>query len=404
MATALATTVDTTSGTTPDTSTGTAPGSTTVATHSTPATQTSNTTLAAGPLTAASVAFNKVATVTGALDVAQRTGDTAIYIVSQSGTITALRPGKQPTVVFTFDASRLSVGGERGLLGLAFSPDGSMAYTDSTNADGKTEITEFVVDQDGVIDPASARLLLSIDQPYPNHNGGGLRFGPDGYLYIGMGDGGLADDPERRGLDNGELLGKLLRIDPTPSADLPYTIPADNPFVGVDGARGEIWSSGLRNPWRFNFDLETNDLWIADVGQNAWEEIDFAPASAGAGKAVNFGWSAFEGTHRFNEDQAAQDAVAPFHEYPHGDLGCSISGGVRYRGTAIPALVGWYVYADYCSGQVRAIQVADDGTEGAEITFEQNVAAVSGVAQGLNGELFVTSVDSGTVFALTAAS
>ena len=164
-------------------------------------------------------------------------------------------------------------------------------------------------------------MLLEIEQPYANHNGGDLTFGPDGMLYIGMGDGGSGGDPERRATDLSSLLGKLLRIDPTLADGQAYTVPADNPFVGQEGAAPEIWSSGLRNPWRFSFDRETGDLWIADVGQNAIEEIDVAPASGGvdAGKGLSFGWSAFEGTERFNDDVPADGHVPPIHTYTHAD-------------------------------------------------------------------------------------
>ena len=197
--------------------------------------------------------------------------------------------------------------------------------------------------------------MLTIDQPYGNHNGGNVTIGPDGMLYIGMGDGGSGGDPERRALNVTSMLGKILRIDPTPSAGAPYTVPPDNPFVGVDGARPEIWSVGVRNPWRMSFDPATGDLWFGDVGQGAIEEIDVAWAADGAGRGINFGWSAFEGSSRFNEDQPPDGATPPIYEYEHGEAGCSVSGGAVYRGAAIPALVGWFVYGDYCSGNLYAL-------------------------------------------------
>jgi glucose/arabinose dehydrogenase len=187
------------------------------------------------------------------------------------------------------------------------------------------------------------------------------------------------------------LLGKLLRIDPmTPSGDLGYTVPADNPLVGVDDARPEIWSSGLRNPWRFSFDAASGDLWIGDVGQGEWEEIDLAVAAAGAGRGISFGWSAYEGTHRFNDDQPADGHMAPLLEYPHGP-GCSVTGGYVYRGTRLPGLVGAYVYGDYCSGQIWAVRVVDGAvTEEAEIG---NVDSLVSFGEDITGELYALSLD-----------
>ena len=263
----------------------------------------------------------------------------------------------RPAVVLDVDDLTDS-GGEQGLLGLAFHPDGTKAYINFTDNNGDTNVAELAVGADGVFDRDSLRTVLLVEQPYDNHNGGDLAFGPDGMLYIGLGDGGAGGDPERRALNMAELLGKMLRIDPaTPSGDLGYTIPADNPFVGTEGARGEIWSVGLRNPWRYSFDPDTGDLWIADVGQGSIEEINVAPATDGvnAGRGSNFGWSAFEGSQPFNDDVTAEDHAAPIFEYDHSGGRCSISGGVRARGDGAGPLAGWYVYADYCTGEVMAI-------------------------------------------------
>lgn len=351
----------------------------------------------------ASLAFTEIGTMTRPVDITFRAGDDAMYLVSQDGFVLAMRDGTINTTVLLDVSDGIASGGEQGLLGLAFSPDGSHGYVDATNVDGNTEITEYAVDADGRFDPSSKRLLVKIDQPYANHNGGQVRFGPDGLLYIGMGDGGAGGDPKRNGLNMDSLLGKILRIDPKPDGDSPYTIPADNPFVGVDGARPEIWSVGLRNPWRYSFDRATNDLWIADVGQGDWEEIDVAWAADGGGRGANFGWSAFEGTHRFNKDQSPDGVTPPIHEYEHGDAGCSVSGGVRYRGAAIPALTGWYVYADYCSGQVRAFPVLSDRTAGDEVVLATGIGGISEVAQGPDGELYVLQVDQDRVLALRPA-
>ncbi|CAB4859550.1 unannotated protein [freshwater metagenome] len=348
--------------------------------------------------------FRRIATVHGALDIAHRSGDDTMFVVSRDGFVAAVR---NATVAdgHVLDISSIIVSGnEQGLLGMAFAADGEHAYVDYTDRDGNTVIAEFAVGSNGTFDPASRRELLTINQPYPNHNGGAIRFGPDGLLYIGMGDGGSGGDPDRRALDTGDLLGKILRIDPTPSAGRPYTIPADNPFINVPGARPEIWSIGLRNPWRFNFDRTNGDLWIADVGQDQWEEIDVATASTGAGRGANFGWSAFEGTHRFNEDQPADGVTMPIFEYPHGSAGCSIAGGVRYRGSAIPSLVGWYVFGDYCSGRVQALQVNADNTAGRVVDLGADVAGLAGISQAPNGELYVLSVETGNVFAVQPVS
>jgi glucose/arabinose dehydrogenase len=284
--------------------------------------------------------------------------------------------------------------GEQGLLGLDFHPAGDRAYVNYIDGNGDTVISEFAVGADGTFDRDSERVLMNVDQPYPNHNGGDLAIGPDGMLYIGLGDGGSGGDPERRGLDLGTLLGKISRIDPTPSTELPYTVPPDNPFIGTAGALGEIWSIGLRNPWKFTFDPVTHDLWIADVGQNQIEEVDVVPAPTDgsvAGRGASFGWSAFEGDTRFNSDQPADGHVAPVLTYSHGADGCSISGGAPYRGAAIPDLWGGYVYSDYCSGKVWALDYA--GARNLQLGTRDSVTAV---IAGPDQELYVLSA-SGSV-------
>lgn len=336
---------------------------------------------------------------------AVRPGDDTFYVTSRDGTIWGWAPGSDLREVL--DMGELTEGsGEQGLLGLAFSPDGATAYVNYTGADdgGNTHVDQYTVGADGTLDPASRRELLVIDQPFGNHNGGQVAVGPDGLLYIGMGDGGDAGDPDRRALDLDDLLGKILRIDP--SGD-PYTVPSDNPFVGQDGARPEIWSYGLRNPWRFSFDPDTGDLWIGDVGQGEWEEIDLSVAVGGldAGKGVNFGWSALEGTHPFNDDQSADGATPPVHEYSHDDGGCSVSGGEVYRGDAIPALEGWYVFADYCAGTIWALPItlddAGNPVAGDPVTIGQS-ENVSAVEVGPDGELYVLSLTDGIVPILPA--
>ncbi|MEQ1700630.1 MAG: PQQ-dependent sugar dehydrogenase [Ilumatobacteraceae bacterium] len=338
---------------------------------------------------------------TAPVDVAWRTDDPTLYVVQQDGLIVPLVDGVAGAPVLDV-TDAVEFGGEQGLLGLAFHPTEPLAYVNYTRSgDGATVIEEFAVGADGVFDAASGRELLTIDQPYANHNGGDLTFGPDGYLYIGTGDGGAGGDPERRALNVGQLLGKILRIDVAASADLPYTIPADNPFVGVEGARGEIWSVGVRNPWRFNFDPATGDLWIGEVGQGEWEEIDLVRAIDGGGRGVNFGWSAWEGTHPFNDDQSPDGATPPIFEYPHGDQGCSVSGGTVYRGSAIPSLAGWYLFSDYCSGIINALQ-ATDGVLTGQLRLG-TLSAISAIGDGPDGELYVLSVGTGVVFRIDPA-
>ncbi len=260
-----------------------------------------------------------------------RTGDRALYVAEKTGRVVALAPGSDPRVVLDL-SDRVSLGSEQGLLGLAFSPDGRFLYVDFTDVDGDTNVTEFAFD-DGAADPASERRVLFVEQPYSNHNGGELVFGPDGYLYVGLGDGGSAGDPMGNAQSLSTLLGKLLRISPRPSKGEPYAIPPDNPFVGRDGARPEIWAYGLRNPWRFSFDAATGDLWIGDVGQSASEEIDLEPAGSHGGS--NFGWDRLEGTHPF-EGSPAPGSIPPVFEYGHGDGSCSVTGGYVYRGERDP--------------------------------------------------------------------
>ncbi|CAN5577250.1 PQQ-dependent sugar dehydrogenase [soil metagenome] len=342
------------------------------------------------PLVEGSVALTPFADgLQSPVDLAWRAGDPALYIVEQEGTIVPVVDGVRGDPVL--DITKLvTSGGERGLLGLAFDPVLPLAYVDYTDNNSDTVIDEFAVADDGTFDESSRRTVLNIKQPYENHNGGDVAFGPDGYLYIGMGDGGSGGDPERRALSLSQPLGKLLRIDPHASGDAAYTVPDDNPFVDTDGARGEIWSFGLRNPWRFSFDSATGDLWIGDVGQGEWEEVDVAHAVDGGGRGVNYGWSAFEGTHPYNGDQSAEDATPPIHEYQHGDDGCSISGGAVYRGDRVPSLRGWYLFGDYCSGLVWALQEVP----GAEPVLHAlgNGGNVSAIVAGPDGEMYVVDL------------
>ena len=338
------------------------------------------------------VTFTEIVQLQQPLGLGIRPDDPTLYLVEQPGRVTGVDPGTGDTRV-VLDITDLTVArGERGLLGLAFSPDGSLAHVNHTDADtGATIVAEYTVTDDGMFDPASRRVLLDIPQPYTNHNGGHVVTGPDGLLYIGMGDGGSGGDPERLALDLTSLQGKLLRIDPTPSTDLPYTIPDDNPWVGADDALPEIFAIGLRNPWKFGFDPETDDLWIADVGQNRFEEINHVPAPTDgtvAGAGLSFGWSAFEGTERFNDDVDPDGHTDPVLTYDHSQGECSISGGAPYRGEAIPELVGGYVYSDFCSGRVFALDLAG----GRNLLLGQ-LTSVTAVLPGPDQELYVISAN-----------
>jgi glucose/arabinose dehydrogenase len=313
-----------------------------------------------GKLASAKVKLTPIAKLDDPTAFTIRAGDGALYVTEQVGRVRAVRNGTldpQPALDLTADV--LS-GGEQGLLGLAFSSDGSKLYVNYTNRNGDTRIDEYTM-RGGTADPGSRRELLAIEGLQPNHNGGEVSFGPDGLLYIGIGDGGGAGDSGRGHAPGGNgqsldtLLGKILRIDPTPSGGSQYRIPPGNPFAS-GGGQPEIWAYGLRNPWRFSWDRETNDMWIADVGQNAWEEIDFVPAGQGAGS--NFGWNRFEGTHQFS-GEPPRDAVPPIFEYPLTGGTCAAIGGYVYRGSRIPALTGAYVYSDYCDGTIRTIVEQD---------------------------------------------
>lgn len=309
--------------------------------------------------------------------------DGTIWIAERPGTVRPLDEQGLGDPVLDI-TGETTTDGERGLLGIAFDEPFAHFYISYTDLDGDTAIDEFAM-SDGELQPGTRRTILTQDQPYANHNGGDLAFGPDGMLYIGLGDGGSGGDPHGNGQNRETLLGALLRIDPTGGE--PYAVPPDNPFVGDPAARDEIWAYGLRNPWRFSFDAETDDLWIADVGQNAWEEIDRLPAGSEGG--ANFGWAAMEGTHPFNADEPGNH-VPPVFEYETGER-CSVTGGYVYRGGAIPGLVGSYVFSDYCEGTIRALELSGGRAE--ETSLGVNGGAVVGFVQGPDRELYVLDLD-----------
>ncbi len=292
------------------------------------------------------------------LDLQSVPGDAErLYVVEQGGRIRIVRNG-QIAGTFLDVAGRLSSGGERGLLGLAFHPQfatNRRFFVNYTNPAGDTHISEFRASSADAADPASERVLLEVGQPFANHNGGGLAFDNAGRLLIALGDGGSGGDPLNNGQKLGTLLGKILRIDV--DAGSPYAVPADNPFRATAGAHPEIWAYGLRNPFRIAIDRPTGDLYIGDVGQNAVEEIDVDPGSRRGG--LNYGWRITEGSRCFNPSSGCDTSgiTMPIYEYSHGE-GCSVTGGVVYRGCRVPALAGTYFFADYCSAFVRSLRFA----------------------------------------------
>ena len=293
------------------------------------------------------------------VDLQSPTGDPRLFIVEQPGRIRIVQNGQLVSTPFLDIRSKVGSGGERGLLGLAFHPNfatNRFFYVNYTDLSGDTRVERYTVPAatPNVADPASAKLIITIDQPFSNHNGGQLQFGPDGKLYIGMGDGGSGGDPDNHAQNRGDLLGDLLRIDV--DAGDPYGIPADNPYAASTQFRREIWAYGLRNPWRFSFDRASGVLFIADVGQNEFEEINAVSATQAG---INYGWRLMEGTHCYNPSNCSTNGLQlPVHEYSHND-GCSVTGGYVYRGTAIPGIVGHYFYSDWCSGFLKSFRVVN---------------------------------------------
>ncbi|WP_419999807.1 PQQ-dependent sugar dehydrogenase [Streptomyces boninensis] len=329
----------------------------------------------------AAVSLTKVATAKNPTAGVAGPGD-SVWVAERAGTVRALSDQGLSEPLLDISAETTN-DGERGLLGIAFDKDFAHFYISFTDLQGNSKVDEFAV-ADGKIEPDTRRTVLTQTQPFANHNGGDLAFGPDGYLYIALGDGGSGGDPQGNGQNLGTLLGKLLRIDP--GGGDPYAIPKDNPLVGTEGAKGEIWSYGLRNPWRFSFDKGTGDLLIGDVGQNAWEEIDWAAAASKGGE--NYGWGEMEGTHPYQDGKEPANHVPPVHEYDRSGLACSVTGGYVYRGEAIPDLKGQYVYGDYCDGTLRTLTI-ENGKVTAKGDLGVNGGEVVSFAQGGDGELYV---------------
>ncbi len=327
-------------------------------------------------------------------------GTGRMFVVEQAGAIKVLESGSREAQVFLDLSAETQAGGERGLLGLAFHPNyekNRRFFVNYTDRAGDTVIAGYRAEPDGLrADPASAEVLMRVDQPFPNHNGGHLAFGPDGYLYIALGDGGSGGDPHENGQSLDTVLGKLLRVDV--DGRKPYAIPPDNPFAD-GGGLPEIWAYGLRNPWRFSFDQETETLWVGDVGQGRLEEID----RVGWDEAgLNYGWNEMEGSRCFERDCNPSGLVLPITEYDH-DQGCSVTAGYVYRGSEFPDMQGAYLFADYCSGNVWAIDSE------VERPIKPNLVATSERALssfGIDeaGELYVTDIGAGEILKLVDKS
>ena len=338
------------------------------------------------------------------IGVSSAPGDPRLFVIGQTGQIVVVSDGAI-TGTFLDISSRISCCGERGLLGLAFHPHFAangrffVRYTDKA---GDIRISEFNVGVDPTqADASSEKILLTIPHPsFANHNGGRIAFGPDGYLYIGTGDGGSGGDPNNHGQSLSTMLGKMLRIDvDATSPGKPYAVPATNPFAGQTGKLGEIFAYGLRNPYSFSFDRLSGDLWIGDVGQDLWEEVDRAFASEGGGNGLDYGWSVMEGNHCYKPSSGCGTAglTAPLAEYAHGSNdsnGCAIIGGYVYRGSAHPELYGRYFFGDECSGHVWDVTAAGPSSQTPQLLLSSGLN-IDGWGEDVSGELYVVAADGG---------
>jgi glucose/arabinose dehydrogenase len=335
-------------------------------------------------------------------------GSDRLFIAQQTGQIRIVDHGTLLPSPYLDIAKEITSGGERGLLGIAFHPDFAndpRVFVDYTDLNGNTVVSSFTTSLDAdALDPDSEVQLLHVKQPFANHNGGAVVFGPDGKLYISLGDGGSAGDPEGNGRNLKTDLAKILRIDVDvpEGSDPPYAIPSDNPYAaGPGGAKPEIWETGLRNPWRISFDPPTGDLWIGDVGQAAWEEVDVARGGVGG---LDFGWNTMEGFHCYQPSTGCDQSglTLPVTEYGH-DLGCAIVGGMVVRGTAEPTLAGRYIFGDDCSGRIWSIDAATTGKQ--EPRLEAYTGRViSSFHLGPNGEIYITDLGNGVLLRATYAT
>lgn len=331
-------------------------------------------------------------------------GDRRIFVAEQKGRIVEMVGGRARTPAYLDISADVLAGGERGFFSMAFAPDyarSGLVYVSYTNRDGNSRIEEFRVDRSNPnrLDPASRRLILGVDQPFANHNGGLIAFDPTGMLMIGLGDGGSAGDPGNRAQNLNVLLGKLLRIDPRkPSGGRPYGIPGDNPFVGRPGARPEVWAYGLRNPWRWSFDAGTGDLYVADVGERSWEEISFAPPAVQSG--ANYGWRRYEGNKVFKDEPIDESRlVMPVLTYALTGGNCAVTGGGVYRGSVL-ALKGFYLYGDYCAGVIKGFKVTGGKATDSRTFGDLNVPQLASFGQDSEGEMYALSLG-GSVYRIT---
>jgi glucose/arabinose dehydrogenase len=352
-------------------------------------------------------------------------GHNRLFVVERVGNIRIVKDGALLVTPFLDIRDRVQSGGEEGLLSVAFPPDYATKghfYVYYTNHNGDNQVSRFHISVDpDIADPLSEELILYLDHPfYSNHNGGQMAFGPDGYLYISTGDGGGGGDPDENGQNQASLLGKILRIDVEfappkpdfeatnvvyipllirtdgvpPSEDL-YRIPSDNPFVDVPGSRGEIWALGMRNPWRFSFDRDTGDLYIGDVGQGSWEEVDFQPVTSPGGE--NYGWNEMEGKVCYLPNCDPTGLTLPVYVYPTREQGsCSITGGFVYRGSNLPDMRGIYIFADYCNGFISGLQL--DGSDWLDQLLLDTNIRISSFGEDEGGELYVADLASGTIY------
>ena len=355
-----------------------------------------------GPPEGLSLTLTPVASLPDPLDLTTRPntgGD--LYVATRAGQVWLLgADGDEPPEMVLDITDKTNDDCENGLLSIAFSPDGTKLYVSYTDQSNDSKISEYPMDGQWVqVD--RERVVLSVDQPACNHNGGHIDFGPDGLLWVALGDGGGSNDQFGNGQNLDSLLGSIIRIQPESSSGADYDIPGDNPFVGR-GARAETWAYGARNPWRFSFDRATDDLWIGDVGQNAWEEVHVLRAADGWAPGANLGWPLFEGNERFSGTATPGDLDFPVYVYSH-DYGCSITGGHVYRGSAIPSLVGAYVFGDFCISQIWGLATDGQGNvERINLGVSVPSATLASFGEDASGELYVLSFDD-TVYRLDPA-
>lgn len=341
------------------------------------------------------------------------TPDGWLLVNERAGRVMAVNPADgQPVAVLDL-TDRVQGGGEQGLLGFALHPDWpdvprAFVHYSGRATGGDTVVSEVsgtpgTAGAPPTFDPTSERVLLEVEQPFPNHNGGQLVFGPDGFLYLGLGDGGAAADPLGHGQDATTLLGSILRLDVASAGS--YAVPADNPFASGEGGAPEVFLSGLRNPWRFSFDRQTGQLWIADVGQDAYEEVNRIDPVTQSG--ANLGWNVMEAAHCFAVAECQTEGLTlPLAEYGR-DLGCSVTGGYVYRGEAVPGLGGWYLFADYCTGRIFGVasdaQPPGEGGALPPVTLLESGLQVSAFGEGSDGELYVADLAGGSLYLIVGA-